>query len=316
MVSCAQYYDDTTTYTGDAGSSTNPWAVEDCYDLVKVAKGGLYVQGYYQLVQDIDLNEHSTYKSGFSNVAVTGYAGYTYHIDGKGHSIKNIVLNGYTNMSAFAAMANNTSTFTNINFINMIILNVTGSDPLFNGWITLSNCNFSVYLANVTYSYLLSGGNKTDCTFNIYGTLTNGLFITGATLRRCHINFNNCTVGTEGSTYASNLFAGDGGYLRSCYITGSILFVNSGSGIYLATSDSRNALYIYDSYYAVKINRPQGFTTSLNFMATQSLCFVDKELANCTNSPSYTNVRFLTTEQAKSYDYLSQIGFVVLPAED
>ena len=52
MVSCAEYYQDTTTYTGDAGSATNPYAVEDCYDFCNI----LYA-GYYNFVKDIDFNE-------------------------------------------------------------------------------------------------------------------------------------------------------------------------------------------------------------------------------------------------------------------
>ena len=66
-VAASIYYSDTTTYTGNAGSKTNPYCIEDLYDLIKNPRintkptsEDLYY--YYIVVNDIDMNDYDDYK--------------------------------------------------------------------------------------------------------------------------------------------------------------------------------------------------------------------------------------------------------------
>ena len=156
----ATYFGDNEKYTGDSGSSTNMWVIEDTYDFIAAASLQYDNGAYMRLVNDIDFNEHSTYKMGFNNKSFG--AGYKRCLYGDGHKIKNIVeLNG-SGVFCFYYMEN-------CDFVNLVQINCTafpislyGSGN--NG--TAKYCNFGMYLSNSPFT---PDGYCKGCTFNVKG---------------------------------------------------------------------------------------------------------------------------------------------------
>ena len=292
------------TMTG-TGTQIDPYLVEDVYDFLAIDSA--YHNPYYKLVNDIDFNDHETYKYGIS---ITLFSGETY-VDGDGHEVRNMILSGTS--SKITAKE-----FKNISFSN-IILNTIQKGAV--GQIkasTFNNCQFGYYSSNSNLACIFSIGFGTfnDCTFNIAGsnyihTMMN------CTFNRCHIHFNNLIH----KSYASHIFGCDENVSSSkvvfnnTYITGEIDVKNGNytTNIFYGATDK---VTLNNSYFACKITTNYDHIYIMSNTASMtSTCFADKTLISKVKTDYTYGWHLLTTEQCKDNAYLQSIGFQAFPDE-
>lgn len=290
------------TMTG-SGTQIDPYLVEDVYDFLAI--DSKYHNPYYKLVNDIDFNDHETYKYGIST---TLFSGETY-VDGNGHEIRNMILTGTT--SKLIAKE-----FSNISFVN-IILNAIQSSAVQIRATTFNSCQFGYYCGNSSLGCIFSipaAGTFNDCTFNISGSTYDNAM--NCVLNRCHIHFNNfiCSLSNESSMFRNDSTVSSSKVtFNNTYMTGKI------------TASGRNFQYIFYGYESMTFNNSYIACEIINATSTakyitagkaniQSTCFIDKTLAQI--STDYPHGWYmLTTEQCKNNAYLQSIGFQAFPDE-
>jgi len=306
LVDEATYFNDNETYTGDSGSETNRYVIEDVYDFVAIGTTTTYK--HYRLVNDIDMRDHPVYKNGFDKAKMVHDAYGTF--DGDGHLIKNIVLNNYTgsNISNVAFMY--FGDICNVDFINLVMINCDANCPLICAWGggdglgRLRNCNFGIYVANCSgKSFPFTSSQTEDCCFNIKGRVTDSLYFS-VNIKRTHLNLDII----ESHSYALN--GSNTITFTNCYITGKIK--NSG------TIGTNNGIFVpkfSNSYIAVEYEGDSHYS-GIKITGTG---FIDKELwckngfTGLSESPGSGYVTPITTAQAQDADYLNSIGFAVIP---
>ena len=299
----ATYYENSEKYSGDSGSSTNMWVIEDTYDFITVAESQDAGRTYMRLVNDIDFNEHDIYKKGFDNKIFKPIT--YYYLYGDGHKIKNIVA---TNCSDYVFPF---SYIENVDFVNLVSINCNG---LFIIKVVgeTNNCNFGVFFSDGRFYF--DSGTFNDCTFNIKGKIRDGNCIIGqnVSFNRCHFNFDiNSRIKTNDQS--RGFFYGSGesnpSNFTNCYFTGRVK--DSGT---LSPYWSGEYNTMINCYFAFEYIGIRDFSTG---KATCRTCFVDKELFEKNNS-TWTNqngIIALTTAQAQDPEYLNSIGFAVVPIE-
>ena len=283
------------------GTETDPYLIEDCYDFLTMNDTTTYGGGnYFKLVENIDFNEHETYRFGFDDVTVVNRA---VNLDGNNKTIYNIILKNYTTKSW--AIFGGTNLLKDCNIANLIMINceVTGTY----GWmlVSMQNCNIGVSLHNSTTTQLFGGISMTDCTVNIKGFVPNYITLHNTGIyERCHINVD--ILATIGSNkYVIYMM---GKQFNNSRITGRVKNVgNSGLGGFIYTGGN-----IDNSYIALEYEGGVCTTDICYNTLTVSTCFfIDKDLlGNLTLSGSETNTHLLTTEQCKDISYLQEIGFL------
>ena len=334
MVGCHEYYTSmgktevASRYSGIAGTTTNPYAVEDVFDLQNVI-GEANNKVSFVLVNDVDYNDHPTRKYGMSS----GYLwndtsvswGYSFSgkdpITGKNHEIRNIiVLSRFVSTNAYQG-----SYISNINFVNMILKDV-GFNSISFWHAEISNCNFSLMFINSSPGRFFKSDKYTDCSFNIYGSNDSSSSTEDYTFNlgtgedsaktRCHFNFNGFIYTCSGSSIF--LFWAQGNrynaVVHDCYFTGSIKLKghSSGANVRMITN-----IKLYNSYFAISLSSISGGTLGdCLFESPVSTSFIDKDVLGLTISDSSSTLAQLTTTQAQSYDYLNEIGFPVVPASE
>lgn len=290
------------TFSGDPGDNTNPYAIEDVYDLIAAVEADTY----YRLVNDVDFNDHETYRFGVSTAicckaplySVGGICGRKLNSDYR-YRIRNIIFSGGGH---FAYMG----TFDSVIFSN-IIVNPTTTSSIFTNC-KLKKCSVGIFANKVSGGTVMpitsqtSTKEHTDTSFNIKGTITSALYTYGKTFTRCHINLDNLNVGGA-------LF--DSGTFNSSWITGSVTPMQSNLNMYCTST----TLWT-DTYAAVQVNCDSSVTVntipSEDILTFNGTCFIDKGLLPDTAVlKEATNLHYLTTEQATDPDYLNSIGFVV-----
>lgn len=335
MVGCYEYYTSigetavASRYSGTAGTTTNPYAVEDVFDLQNVNNtvGGGNNEAFV-LVNDVDYNDHPTRKYGMSSGYLWGNEsasyGYSFSgkdpITGKNHEIRNIVVLS----SSVKDNASSNSYISNINFVNMILKDVNYSYDWF--WrAAILDCNFSLMFINSSPGRFFRSDKYTDCSFNIYGSNNSSSSTESYTFNlgtgeshvktRCHFNFNDFIYTCVGSPV--QLFWAQGnGYnaaVHDCYFTGSIKLKGHSSG---ATVRITTDIDLYNSYFAISLSSISGSLGYCLFTNPVSTSFVDKDVLGLSINGSNSNLYQLTTAQAQSYDYLNKIGFPVIPASE
>lgn len=301
----ATYFEDNEKYTGSSGSSTNMWVVEDTYDFIKSVNysSGSGTNQYIRLVNDIDFNDHSTYKRGISSVI---YNNNKYYLYGDNHKIKNIVaLNATSNILKFQHVEK-------VDFVNLVAANC---DKFPIAMIKAENCDFGIFISNSKLEFTIDTNTTTkimDCTFNIKGATKTGDFIRAYknAFSSCHFNFDvNVPLIEDGYIFTIGINDTIRSTYMNCYFTGKI----KNTGSYLVYFSKLNnftncyfALEWAGNYYA--------YTSGNNSFSS---CFVDKELFNKNgdNWKTISGVSELTTAQAQDADYLNSIGFLVIPIE-
>ena len=221
------YFNDNVTYTGTAGSETNPYCIEDFWDLVLVSSYSEstnpfnldHTYMYALFVKDIDMNDYPDITTQIMNGTVTyKYTTYTFtftsfllrwaQIDGNGYCLRNLCVYGNTfgssNKGIFC-MYSVTLKIKNLDIINFISYSNNSLFSVANGGITtltFEKCNFGVYYYNLTKGFIVSLINSQyihyskfeKCTFNFKGScyhtalLGNPDYDTKPTFNLCHIN--------------------------------------------------------------------------------------------------------------------------------
>lgn len=290
------------TMTG-SGTQIDPYLVEDVYDFLAIDSA--YHNPYYKLVNDIDFNDHETYKYGIST---TLFSGETY-VDGDGHEVRNMILNG----TSSKITANE---FKNISFAN-IILNTIQKGAV--GQIkasTFNNCRFGYYSSNSNLACIFSIGFGTfnDCTFNIAGS-TYIHTMMNCTFNRCHIHFNNFIHTSNASSIIScdENVSSSKVVFNNTYITGEIDVKNGPYTTYIFYGDA-NKVTLNNSYFACKITTNYDYIRIMSNTANMtSTCFADKTLISKVKTNNVYGWYLLTTEQCKNNTYLQSIGFQAFP---
>lgn len=293
------------------GTEDNPYLVEDVFDFCAIRNDEDKETTYYQLVNNIDFNDHPTYKNGITGVNNIINADKSV-LDGNRKSIRNIVY--------YKASGANTYIFTlkeihNCNFENLVNVCSETNQRLFR----VSNfnyCSFYILFQNSDFVAWAFSPTFTNCTFNFAGLASAGMRLYGYTFLRCHINFDNFTCPTVGNYGGGwNIFLNPN--FDHVYCTGKIHFtgISSVADIYL------HAPLGYSQYEGVIKNMYWCVETSDNFgqgiFRTQNasaVSFINKDLIKGRNTYSGTNFYALTDEQCKDPAYLISIGFPVIGA--
>lgn len=347
MVSCAEYYQDTTTYTGNAGSATNPYAVEDCYDFCAITSAS--AERYYNFVKDIDFNQHDTYKYGINDVTIiheSGTSAGQLHINGKGFDLRNVICMGYSTNNFIQATYGHVE-ISNVNFVNFVQVNCksgSASSGLFSkgGLTTIKDCNFSIFLSNSNITFLCYQTIMVNCTLNISGThsyysnagfhvmmlgakgTTSGQ--SGCYKQNCFFNFENLVIQfpNSSSSIDVNIIAGVGNSgstdryasLINCYFRGAITILStlaSSDNIYLFSHSVHvtNCYYVVDTTFTNTIQQGESLKIAEhnNYATSFVATSIIKGFAIITSGYNY---KLLTDEQCKDPEYLQSIGFPVI----
>jgi hypothetical protein len=306
----ATYFNDKTKYTGNSGSYTNMWVIEDVYDFVKVVDD---TGGCARIVNDIDFNDHSTYKRGISNKSLYGPSLRTTEIYGDGHKIYNMVCIGTTKIWIYY--------IENCDFVNMCLVD-TSQFPIRLMWQsnsmeyedgTMLNCDFGIVLSNSSLGFRSYGRTTiSDCTFNVKGKTGADYLIDGCQcdFQCCHFNFDVSIAfnGNGNSVFeSSGQTASSMGTYTNCYFTGRIS-ASRVYNMYFSFYNSFTNCYFGLEWVGV------GYSYNTYSYDKFSGCFVDKELFNKNgdNWQSISGVSELTTQQALDSDYLNSIGYLVI----
>ena len=292
------------TMTG-SGTQIDPYLVEDVYDFLAI--DSQYHNPYYKLVNDIDFNDHETYKYGIST---TLFSGGTY-IDGDGHEIRNMILTG-TDSKIIAKEIRNVS-FSNI-ILNTIQKGAVGQIKAS----TFNNCRFGYYSSNSNLACIFSIGFGTfnDCTFNIAGS-TYIHTMMNCTFNRCHIHFNNFIHKSNASFIIScdENVSSSKVVFNNTYITGEIDVKNGPYTNYIFYGET-SKVTLNNSYVACKITTNYDYIRIMSNTANMtSTCFADKTLISKVKTDNIYGWYLLTTEQCKNNAYLQSIGFQAFAIE-
>lgn len=281
----AEYYDDSETYSGDAGTETNMYVIEDIYDFVRGQAG------HCTLVNDIDFSDHDTYRYGVSSRIIYS-SGFILH--GNNHKIRNLIVKQATSASTIMF-----GTMYDVIFENIILIGILGHS-VFSG--KCVRCKFGTYLFNAsaaTYPKYCE-----DCSFHVRGIASGTPFYlsdSGATFKRCHIHFDLVSDGSELTAFSS-------GSIYDTYFTGRCKF----------TSDMNRVLGAgswYTSYASVEIAIPNTNETLSSEGAAMygGISFINIDLLPQNVADSISRLYKLTDSQCRDANYLASIGFPVVP---
>lgn len=291
------------TMTG-SGTQIDPYLVEDVYDFLAI--DSMYHNPYYKLVNDIDFNNHETYKYGIST---TLFSGETY-VDGDGHEVRNMILTG-TDSKIIA------KEIMNVSFANIILNGIQGGNAQIKAS-TFKNCQFGYFSGNSSLACIFSlssTGTFNDCTFNISGSTYNNTM--WCTFNRCHIHFNNFIIKSSSiaALFMHNESASSAKVIfNNTYMTGKI---NALCSNLQAIFYGYGNMTFNNSYFACDLTTDK--TTLVTVISTASMtstCFIDNTLAhNKIKTDNTYGWYVLTTEQCKDNAYLQSIGFQAFPDE-
>lgn len=318
----ATYFNNSEKYIGNSGSATNMWIVQDVYDLCVLGDSNSYpsLDGYVyaKLVNNIDFNNHPTYKKGIGETIIDRNTDGNYLIlDGNGKEIRNLYVYGSASVISIKEIRNTT--------IQNVLLG--GNCIAFSA---IDNCNFTIYCKYISSTSLSFGATTVkDCTFNYSGRISDNYAITfsmATSIETTHFNFDNLYVANGNpDTFAETekmIFRCEkSSLIASSYFTGKIKFNNTIGYIpYIFHGCSIQDIYVaiqcdievesgsgYPSYpFKLIIN---GNINSTNFIDYELFGkWLDSDIA-------YSNFHKLTTEQAQNPDYLNSIGFITIPID-
>lgn len=203
------YYSDNDTYTGTPGTETNPFCVEDFWDMTNLNEYATFTGTHFRLVNTIDFDDYPEFFEGFINRSLprknsAGVISYVSSVndaiyktdksvvfDGYNNTFRNIVLYGIYHIDSvgeygpalFSFSTNDgNNIIKNLRVINLIcssnsgLFGVLGNNPS----ITFIGCDFGIYklnnnsywLNNICYSYSSVASRRAvfeRCTINFKG---------------------------------------------------------------------------------------------------------------------------------------------------
>lgn len=306
----ATYFGNSEKYTGDSGTSTNKYIIEDCYDFIAVVSS--QASSYARIVADIDFNEHETYRGGFDNVELgrrSSNGSSHKYIYGDGHQIKNITTIGTTRIHIYY--------IENCHFINLSIVDCSDSLPIYlsarSGSATVDGtaykCSFGIYSAR---SYFQPKGTFNDSTFTIKGNVQpndndDALHLTYASMNRCHIKLD-ITTASKYLMYRDSTSK----TFNNSWVTGKV------KSTYSDVCALWSSFKPKASYFAFEFINENGYGMLLDDTTNGATCFIDSELfskhgATLSKSSDDVKINVLTTAQSKDNEYLSSIGYAAIP---
>ena len=281
------------------GIETDPYLIEDCYDFLAMNDTTTYGNGnYFKLVSDIDFNDHETYRFGFNNEMIINR---TAILDGNNKSIRNLILKNYSSTRSWIVFGNS-GLIKNCDMVNVIFINCVSSYGFIQN--NIQNCNMGISLHNSNTFSVFKGFQKTDCTYNIKGYLTNETNVQfDCQMERVHINLDLKIVASKsnGLFYHSSSF-------KDSYITGRVENVGSNVPYSFFSQFAMNNSYIAVDY--IDPNTTELTATDSNIT---TVSFIDTDLLNGITLTTETDKLYLlTTEQCKDAAYLQEIGFLAV----
>lgn len=298
------------TFGGGGGTSSNPYLIEDVYDFCKMKD---YSSSYYfKLVNDIDFNDHETYKNGITVSLVPSNP----NLNGNNRTVKNMLvrstLSNIININA-----------SNVNFENVYIMDNPNDNSysVFSG--NYNNCRFYITYINSYISYALSYSVKfTNCAITLTGK-AKGVFRIPY-LFESHLHFKNLSLQGEygvsdsnAVTYPFYIYQN----IKRSYITGDISVKIGYSSDYVIypTRYSGGSVIVDLSYFAVKINK-EDRATFANYVSDSKISclngsFIDYELAGYETKPNGSGLQALTTAECKDVDALNAVGFLCVKVD-
>jgi len=301
MVAANVYFSDSSTYTGDAGTETNPYCVEDIYDLLAI---NAYENSalFFMLVENIDFNSHPTYKYGLTTTASLINMNLATLL-GNGKEIRNVIAKCSTS-TYYIFIFKKVKDLKFLNFINL----ASGLCP-FNA--ELESCQISGYYSSPTTENIVNNDSSSvsNCSINIKAKASRLLRIP----KLINTHFNVDILTTQNIFFRPTVSNSES--MTNSYLTGKIKSTYSGNN---PISILENVSYFSNSYIATEITVEADKAVKLmssTAYAPNSTTFVDKELAGITseNEQEKSNLYYLTTEQCKSAEYLESIGFLTVP---
>ena len=308
----SEYYSDPTTYPGSPGTSTNKAVIEDVFDLVAwpniIDRDSRYDhhRNYGVLINDINFNDHPTYKYGVSGYMLSlSFRGWYGQLDGDGHSICNMIVRG---CSDYIVGGYSSGVINNVKFKNTIAINQ--SVGIFTVS-TFTNCDFAIFCSNSNPGHLING-TFTNCTFLLKGLCPSYVlrFVNGGSFTRCQFNLDmtNTSSGYDPGFQVGGADKNTRVNFTDCAIVGSTKFTTASSlNVFLTGINMSN------SYIALTVpNRINYIGNNSDGVYANSCCFIDKDLLSNTPQSFPPNFYAITTEQAQSATYLNSIGFITV----
>lgn len=327
-VAASIYYSDTTTYTGGAGSKTNPYCIEDLYDLINNPYINKKPNSYYYIVvNDIDMNDYDDYKySPPFNISL-----YFKKIDFKNHELRNITSynNNYGPTMFIIRNESSDSSIHNLKLTNFISYNSNITVFMYstgtNTKLFFYNCNFSIYADTTLLSSYINiisikayGSSPIycyNCIFNIKANLRRGIIINDSYLYMYYSHIHlyiirnlSSLIGTIG-TFTSSYITGDI-YGSTC--DNNSLIDSSGS----ALSNLINS-YVNVNFHNTNPENPTpiyGCNTTDTGFSCGSPFFINKSKLEGFTACRSTILNYyeLTDEECKDASKLQEIGFLVI----
>lgn len=300
-------------YYGEAGTETNPYGIEDVFDFCSIKNDADKEQTYYQLVNNIDFNDHPIYRNG---IKVNDFiSGTKCCLNGDGKAIRNIVFYG-TTVTDRASMV--IKEIKNCRFENMVNAYTTINTYQCIFYTSLfENCSFYILFQNSNFKDIAGYSTPVkfkSCTFNFDGLLNAALFLGNKTFERCHINFKNTTMHSspiDWGTYSALMLRAN---LDHTYMTGKLNVQDvCPGGLHIATAGSMEDSVFSNFYYCVEttLDKPD---VKFGILATaNNTSFYSKDLIQGEREfMSGTNFYALSDEECKNPSKLASIGFPVI----
>lgn len=335
-VAASVYYSDTTTYTGNAGSKTNPYCIEDLYDLInnprintQPTSEDLYY--YYIVVNDIDMNDYDDYKYS----PPFGIDLYFSKLDFKNHELRNILFYNNSNypysLTIFTIRGQYDSSIHNLKLTNFISYNsyitvFTRAYSSAHPSLFFYNCNFSIYadttlVSSPTIKIIGIASDSPiycyNCIFNIKANLNsndNSKIINDADL---YMYYSHIHLYIVRNLYSLISVLGT---FTSSYITGDIYgsTCNNNSLISSSAADKLINSYVNVNFHNTNPKNPTpiyGWYPNYSGASCGSAFFINKsKLEGFTACPvtNITNYYELTDEECKDASKLQEIGFLAV----
>lgn len=308
-------------YTGAGGSETNPWAVEDVYDFCAIVDDSDKDTTYYQLVNNIEFNNHETYKNGIQ--AVEGFKivdASKSVVIGSGKAIRNIVYLSCpyeaTQSSIFRFKEVNNVKFENV-VLGVTVESRAGASyiSLFSG--TFKQCALYVLLNNANVRALFQRSDTITESSLTFGGTCNNRFVFGLdiTISRCNICFDELSFKQD----ANYLFDFHDDILTMVCFTGRINVTNLNTELWMfqncTITNCEFFVEIQGSQLTgvVAFKHPWGEPVVINGVNIYSKDLINEGKADYSTYLAASTFA-LPDEDCKNPTYLASLGFPVIGA--
>lgn len=297
---------DSSRFSGDAGTVTNPWAIEDTYDFMNMdSKKSSDKEICFMLKNNIDFNDHEQLKYGWTlsdkMVDVTWC-----RFDGDGKQIRNLVIKG-VNFNTYNTERWRIKNLYNTHFVNLVDMDCSQGGGKWLGVNSTGecrNCSFNIMHFSNTNLWCIIPTKSMGCSYNISYNSTDRISIGESSsdrlkFDRCHINFDNCSSDSYQLLNYVNL--------TNCCVTGSFTPIKPPSSFAFAYNAE-----IASSMIAVNVNTEGTIKVeSMDYWTAKGINVVDKEIAHIDKASTAT-VKYLTTAEMKDTSILQGYGFPVV----